>query len=106
MIMSRRFKMSLALRPLKLKLYSGKHIFLVEGPGQGQNPGLQDHGSQILDHAVEFYTPTNLHTKFQLKRCYTGENYVKDVWTGYELKFWFPLDFRSLCSRSLEIQNP
>ena len=56
----------------ELKLYLKNLLFLGKGPGQGQIPGLLGHGSQIPDRTIETHTPTDLCSKFQLSRCYTG----------------------------------
>jgi hypothetical protein len=56
----------------ELKLCSEKRIFSGEGPGKVPNPGLLGHGSKIPDHTIETHTPTDLFSKFQLSRCYTG----------------------------------
>ena len=69
----RPFKRALVEFELReLKLYLKNLLFIDKGPGLGQIPGLLGHGSQIPDRTIETNTPTDLCSKFQLSRCYTG----------------------------------
>jgi hypothetical protein len=73
----------LALRPFKWALIcsiwtTGTQVMLVKvfffgkGPGQGQIPGLLGHGPQIPDRTIDHCKATDLCSKFQLSRCYSG----------------------------------
>jgi hypothetical protein len=73
----------LALRPFKWDLISsiwttGTRVMLVKVyffgkcPGQGQIPGLVSHGPQIPDRTINHCKATDLCSKFQLSKCYSG----------------------------------
>jgi hypothetical protein len=49
-----------------------KFIFFGKGPGQGQIPGLLGHGPQISVRTINHCKATDLYSKFQLSRCYSG----------------------------------
>jgi hypothetical protein len=49
-----------------------KVYFFGKGPGQGQIPGLLGHGSKIPDRTIDHCKATDLCSKFQLSRCYSG----------------------------------
>jgi hypothetical protein len=38
----------------------GKSFFLGKGPGEGQIPGLLDHGPQIQDRTIDHCKPIDL----------------------------------------------
>jgi hypothetical protein len=48
-------------------------IFLGEGPGLGQGPGLLGYGFQIQDRTIGFWIPIEHRAKFQLSRCNSGQ---------------------------------
>jgi hypothetical protein len=49
-----------------------KVYFFGKSPFQGQIPGLQGHGPQIPKRTIDHYKETDICSKFQLSRCYSG----------------------------------
>jgi hypothetical protein len=61
------FNWTTGTRVMLVKVY-----FFGKGPGQGQISGLLGHGPQIPDQTIDHCKVTDLFSKFQLTRCYSG----------------------------------
>jgi hypothetical protein len=82
--------------------YAQKSVFFLgESPGLGPNPGLLGHGSKIPDRTIETHTSTDLFSKFQLSRCYTGLEIAHRQTDGRILVLTYLWDMQFLLASTL-----